>query len=146
MSVDVTKSGRERASELAREWRGILCEQARSSLPAFMFCELRGVPLRKFYSWKHRLKDSLAAEEEGDDAAGDGGRGATPGGEAGAGGDGVAEVFARVVVGATSAPPAGAGSGGGAQIVLPGGALVRLEPGVDRGLLRAILEELRRPC
>jgi len=106
-----------RASAEAR-WRGHVEEQARSGLTVAAYCAARGLSAPTFYEWRRRLTGKERARP------------------------------AFVPVEVTSARrPDGTGGSSGVEVLLTGGARLRLERGFDAAVLRSAVAILEgRPC
>ena len=100
-------------------WRQRLQRFERSGLSAAAFCVKEGVSPPSFYAWRRRLQPSAQAAP-----------GARP----------AADAARLVPVRLLAAPPP-------VELVLPGGAVLRLAPGCDLAFVRDLVATLGgRPC
>lgn len=114
---DALPRGRAAARQV---WAERLTRFAGSGLSAAQFCAREGVSLPSFYSWKRRLA---------------------------AGAAGAAGRRAAAASGPRLVPVRLAGPGSAVELVLPGGAVLRLMPGCDLPFVRALVEALGgTPC
>jgi hypothetical protein len=113
---------RKQDGETERRWREILERQAVSSQPIHRFCEVEGISKASFYAWRKRLREHQA---EGVPAV----RKGAPRQEAG----GNAGLFVPLKL--LDAPAA-------LEIVHPLGYRIHVTSGVNRALLRHVLEAL----
>src|SRR5262245_20190260 len=113
------RPGRRPDPALRELWRQRLQRFARSGLSAAAFCVKEGVSPPCFYAWRRRLRPLATPADTG----------ARPPAEA------------RLVPVRVLAAPAPV------ELVLPGGAVLRLAPGCDLAFVRALVAALGgRPC
>jgi len=97
-------------------WRAVVSAHKRSGLPVRGFCEKEGICEHSFYVWRRRLEQGAQAEPEQPPVR-----------------------FALV----ETKEPAPRQTAEGLELVLAGGARLRIGAGVDGVTLRTVLEALR---
>ena len=113
------RPGRRPDPALHDPWRQRLQRFERSGLSAAAFCVKEGVSPPSFYAWRRRLQPSAQAAPAARPAA---------------------DAARLVPVRLLTAPPPG-------ELVLPGGAVLRLAPGCDLAFVRDLVATLGgRPC
>ena len=114
--------------EVWAERREVLRRFSESGVSAAEFCRREGIPYGRLMAWQKRIRTM----DEGPILAG----------------GGSAEVqlkptFAELVVRESAKEKSARSSGAPVEIVLPGGALVRVYTGADAAVLRAVFEAAR---
>jgi transposase len=116
-----TRPGRRPDLALQDLWRQRLQRFECSGLSAVAFCTKEGVSVPSFYAWRRRLRPHTADRVAHD---------ARP----------IADVARLVPIRLLSAASA-------VELVLPGGAVLRLTPGCDLDFVRSLVATLgERPC
>src|SRR3984885_2595036 len=125
---------RERSGKARQRWQGLLAEQGRSGERVAAFCRERQLCASHFYWWKKRLGASGGGEfVEGKVAA----AGSTLGGGGERLGASGGEKFVEVKL-AAAASTLGAGEDRRVEVVLRNGRSLRVGPGFDPELVRAL--------
>jgi hypothetical protein len=127
-------------SERATYWQGLVAAWERSGLSQAEFCRRRGIKAVTFAWWKRRLNgttDRAGQHRPRGSTAGDPGAPAT-----------FVEVGlpSRLFAGGVTAAPSSAAPATDYEIVLPGGALIRLPRNFDPDQVRQLLRAVVSSC
>ena len=99
-------------------WQLAISEQRRSGLSVRGFCRREGLSEASFYSWRRTLAERASEAKEANEPS-----------------------FVQVTS-AASEPQSPAAAASSLEVVLPGGAVVRVPMGFDAALLRQVVEVL----